>query len=126
MPLIGLLATVTWRSVFVLPLIGAVLALWLVRRGGPRAAHAAPRGALRLLTGDRRFLGWALSELLAYSAWAGVMIYVPALLIEEHGASPGTTGLLLGVAALAYFPSNFGVRRLVGKHARPLLAVLNL
>jgi predicted MFS family arabinose efflux permease len=126
MPSIGLLASVTWRAVFVLPLVGAGLALLLMPRRGTRSNHAHPSGALRRLAGDRQFLGWALSELLAYSAWAGVMIYVPALMIEKHGASPASSGALLGLAALAYFPSNFGASRLVGRHARPLLVSLNL
>jgi predicted MFS family arabinose efflux permease len=127
MPSIGLLATVSWRCVFVLPLAGAGLALWLMpRRRTPSPADTRPSGALRLLAGDRRLLAWALSELLAYSAWAGVLIYVPALMIEAHGASPVTSGLLLGIAALAYFPSNFGASRLVGRHARQLLVGINL
>src|SRR4051812_13399789 len=105
MPSIGLLASVNWRYVFALPLAGAGLALCLVPRRSTTAIRADPTRALQLLRRDRRLVGWALSELLAYSAWAGVMIYVPALLIEQHGASPAATGVLLGVAALAYFPS---------------------
>src|SRR3954447_19529384 len=126
MPSLGLLASLNWRYVFALPLASAVVALSLIPRRRSSPPGARPGRALRQLAGDRRRVRWALSELLAYSAWSGVMIYVPALLIEEHGASSSTTGVLLGVAALAYFPSNFGITRLVGGHARSLLVGLNL
>src|SRR4051812_9001696 len=127
MPSIGLLADVDWRYVFALPLAGAGLALWLLPgRRGTESSPPRPAGTLRLLAGDPRLVRWALSELLAYSAWAGVMIYVPALLIVQHGASSATAGVLLGAASLAYFPSNFAASRLVGTHARTLLVGLNL
>jgi predicted MFS family arabinose efflux permease len=99
--------------------------LRLVPQRDTSAPRAPSSGAFRLLADVRRLRGWALSELFAYSAWAGVMVYVPALLIERHGASPAVTGVLLGVAALAFFPSNFGASRLVAGHARPLLVATN-
>ena len=70
--------------------------------------------------------GWALGELLAFSAWAGTLVFAGALFVESYDASPGTGGVLLGLAAVAYLPGNFLARRLIGTWSRVLLVVLPL
>lgn len=112
MPVIGLLGGVSWRWGWVaVPFAAAVVALLAVSRR-PRDSRREPStGAWRLLSHDRRVAAWALSELLAWSAWAGSLVYAGALFIESYGVSVGTAGFLLGLAAVAYLPGNLLARR---------------
>lgn len=124
MPLIGLVAEDSWRWAFVAVPAAAALAslLALATRGSDAPVPAPAPSALRVLLRDRRVAGWAWGELLAYSGWSGVLLFAGALLIEAHGASASTTGVLLGAAALAYFPSTFLASRVVDRDARTVLA----
>src|SRR3954468_23119704 len=109
MPAIGLVAEHSWRWAFVaVPVVAALASLRALATRSPDAPvpSSAPP-ALRVLLRDRRVAGWVWGELLAYSGWSGILLFAGALLIEAHGASASTTGVLLGAAALAYFPSTF-------------------
>src|SRR3954469_767692 len=114
MPLIGLLAERGWRLAFAVPAAAALAALAaLAARPPDEPAPASSPPPLRELLRDRRVAGWAWGELLAYSGWSGVLVFAGALLIESHGVSPSTAGVLLGAAALAYFPTTFLASRAV-------------
>jgi len=125
LPVIGLLGQVSWRWCWVaVPFLASAVALAMVLRRpgeGRREPHA---GAWQLLTGDRRVAAWALSELLAWSAWAGTLVFAGALLIESYGISTATAGLLLGAAAVAYLPGNMLARRHVEAAARTLATAI--
>ena len=125
LPVIGLLGQLSWRWCWVaVPFLASVVALALVARR-PREERREPHaGAWRLLSGDRLVAAWAVGELLAWSAWAGTLVYAGALLIESYGASTATAGLLLGLAAGAYLPGNMLARRRVETSARQLAAAL--
>jgi predicted MFS family arabinose efflux permease len=128
MPLIGVVGEVSWRLAWIaLPIAAAIPALVLVATlpevGSDRTSV---RADLRLLAGDRVLRSWALGELLAFSAWTGMLVYAGALLIESYGLSLQTTGLLLGAIFLAYFPSSFVARRYIDRAARALLIALPL
>jgi predicted MFS family arabinose efflux permease len=69
---------------------------------------------------------WSCGELLAYSGWAGCLVFVGALFVESYGLSLTATGLVLGVGALAYVPGNLLARRWVDHHPRALLVGLAL
>jgi predicted MFS family arabinose efflux permease len=121
MPVCGLVGEVSWRLVWVVvPLAGALAAfVVLVRRPAtPPARSAAP---LRAVFREPGVLRWSAGELLAFSAWAGALVYVGALFIESYGLSVGVTGLVLGAGALVYLPGNLLFRRLVDDHLRLLL-----
>jgi predicted MFS family arabinose efflux permease len=69
---------------------------------------------------------WSVGELLAFSAWAGSLVFMGALFIESYGLSIAATGLALGLGALVYVPGNLLFRRWVDEHGRLLLIVLAL
>ncbi len=103
MPLIGVVAEVDWRLAFLaLPLPAALLALVAAacRPGDAPLAGAGSslRGLLRRPVARR----WALGELLATSAWAGMLVFSGALLTEEYGMTTTATGVALAALALAY------------------------
>jgi DHA1 family inner membrane transport protein len=123
MPAIGLLGGVSWRWGWVaVPFAASALALAAVAARPSDERREPPTGAWRLLTHDHRVAGWAVGELLAWSAWAGTLVFAGALFVESYGASTATAGLLLGVAAVAYLPGNMLARRHLDTSARLLAA----
>jgi MFS transporter, DHA1 family, inner membrane transport protein len=127
MPLIGLVGDVSWRWGWIaVPFAASVLALLAVGSRPSDPAREQGTGAWRLLWRRRDVAGWALGELMAYSAWTGTVVFAGALLVQSYGASAGTAGLLLGAAAIAYVPGNFLARRWVDRSSRPLLVWLPL
>ena len=127
MPLVGLLAEASWRLAFLVPLGASLLALLVLAlcAAGPRAAAPSTVSLFALLR-DRVVAAWAVGELLAFSAWAGILVYAGALLIESYDASPTATGVVLGGVAAAYLPGNFLARRVVDRSSRALLITLAL
>lgn len=107
MPVIGLVAGTDWRLAFlVLPLPAAVLAgLAAAARPGDGTLPEGAASLTRLLRGGepRR---WAIGELLANSAWAGMLVFSGALFTERYGTSPTATGLVLASVAVAYLAGN--------------------
>jgi predicted MFS family arabinose efflux permease len=127
MPIIGLVGEASWRlSWLAVPFVASVLALVAVHARCPDVATEPGRGTWTLLRRSPVVAGWALGELLAFSGWAGTLVFAGALLVESYESSPATAGVLLGVAAIAYLPGNMLGRRLVGDRSRMLLAVLPL
>jgi MFS transporter, DHA1 family, inner membrane transport protein len=127
MPVVGLLGNVSWRLGWLAVPLAASLVALLAVFGRPSDAATEPgRGTWRLLKTNPNVAGWALGELLAFSAWAGTLVFAGALFVESYDVSPGTAGVLLGLAAVAYLPGNFLARRLIGTWSRPLLVVLPL
>jgi DHA1 family inner membrane transport protein len=123
MPVIGLLGGLSWRwGWLAIPFLASAAALLAVAARPADPRREQPVGAWQLLAGDRRVAGWALSELLAWSAWAGTLVYAGALFVETYGVSTGAAGLLLGAAAVAYLPGNLLARRHVERSARLLVA----
>jgi len=123
MPVIGLLGVVSWRWGWVaVPFLASVLAAAMVL-SQPTDDVREPRARTwRLLSDDADVAGWALGELFAWAAWAGALVYAGALFVETYGVGPGTAGVLLGAAAVAYLPGNLLGRRMIGAHARLLAA----
>jgi predicted MFS family arabinose efflux permease len=108
MPLIGVVADVSWRLTWLaLPVAGAVLALTSLRN---RTADTAET-ALRQQQTPTPVAGWAAGELLASAAWGGTLVFAGALLRESYGISAGTTGILLGLGAATYFAGAFLAKR---------------
>jgi predicted MFS family arabinose efflux permease len=126
MPLVGLVGEVSWRLAWlVVPVaMAAVATALLVMRPSTPAAEA--RAGLRAVLTFPGVLRWSLGELLAFSAWAGALVYVGALLVESYGLSVAATGVALGFGALVYVPGNLLFRRWVDLHDRRLLVGLAL
>jgi predicted MFS family arabinose efflux permease len=125
MPLCGVLGDVSWRLAWVVPLLAAVAALAVLARR-ERSPAAAARADLRAVLSQPGVLRWSSGELLAFSAWAGTLVFAGALFVESYGLSLSATGLVLGAAAAVYVPGNLVFRRLVDDHARTLLVALAL
>jgi predicted MFS family arabinose efflux permease len=125
MPIAGAAASVDWRVAWLaVPATSGFVALALVRLGGrdrPAARRSGPAAWRR--PGVARFTA---GELLANAAWAGVLTYSGALLIEGYGAPRGTVAAGLAVAAAAMVPGTLAGRRSVRDAGFPLLGLLTL
>jgi predicted MFS family arabinose efflux permease len=117
----------SWRLAWIAgPFAASVLAALAVRRRRADAVAEPATGSWTLLRRDTDVAGWAAGELLAFSAWAGTLVFVGAMLVESYGSSTAAAGALLGVSAIAYLPGNFLARRWIETGSRRLLAVLPL
>jgi predicted MFS family arabinose efflux permease len=127
MPLIGLIAEVSWRLAWLaLPVAACAVAAGAVVLCRQTTVNPAATAGLNVLAGDRTVALWAAGEMLAYCAWAGTLVYAGALFVESYGTSVAVTGLVLGGAAVAYVPGSLLFRRWVERAARPLLVGLAL
>jgi predicted MFS family arabinose efflux permease len=73
---------------------------------------------------DRRVARFAAGELLANAAWASVLTYSGALLVDSYDLSPGVASLGLGAMAAAMVPGTFLARRHAARATPALLAAL--
>jgi DHA1 family inner membrane transport protein len=123
MPLAGAAASVDWRVAWLaLPAASALVALLLVRLV-PQDRHTINRGGAAAWRRPdvARFTA---GELLANAAWAGVLTYSGALLIESYSASRGLVSAGLGMAAAAMVPGTFVGRRGVLRATAEVLGAL--
>jgi predicted MFS family arabinose efflux permease len=126
MPLVGVIGELSWRVALVLvpvAMAAVAVALLLLHRSTPPARARAGLASVLAYPGVAR---WSVGELLAFSAWAGSLVFMGALFIESYGLSIAATGLALGLGALVYVPGNLLFRRWVDEHGRLLLIVLAL
>jgi predicted MFS family arabinose efflux permease len=124
MPLVGVVGEVSWRLAWVaVPVsMAGVAGALLARR--PSTPPAPTRAGLRSVLTYPGVARWSVGELLAFSGWAGALVYMGALLVESYGLSIAATGFALGLGALVYVPGNLLFRRWVDAHGRLLLIVL--
>jgi MFS transporter, DHA1 family, inner membrane transport protein len=132
MPLIGVISQLDWRYAWLaVPLAASLVALPAVARLRGRADHL-PRAARTTSAGTKPVwrrppvARWAIGELMAYSGWGATLVYAGALFIQSYGLSTAQAGVLLGAAALGYFPGTLLARRHAEHHARTVLVVLGL
>jgi predicted MFS family arabinose efflux permease len=128
MPIVGLVGAISWRLTWLaLPVAAAIPALVLVATlPAVRSRATSVRADLSLLYRDRVLAGWVAGEVLAFSAWTGMLVYIGALLIQTYDLTLRTTGLLLGLVFLAYFPGSMVARRFIDRSPQRLLIVLAL
>jgi predicted MFS family arabinose efflux permease len=124
MPLVGAVGEVSWRLAWlVIPVSMAIVATVLLLRR-PATPPATMRAGLRAVFTYPGVVRWSSGELLAFSGWAGALVYVGALLVDTYGLSIAGTGLALGFGSLIYVPGNLLFRRWVDAYSRRLLVVL--
>jgi predicted MFS family arabinose efflux permease len=127
MPTIGLVSGVSWRLAFLaVPLPAAVVTAALLLAVRPEGGNRRPDASLGRLLRQPGTRAWALSELLAMSAWAGTLVFSGALFVEAYGASPRVTGLLLATVAVAYLGGNVLGGRIHHECVRRALARANI
>jgi predicted MFS family arabinose efflux permease len=126
MPIVGIVGERSWRLAWiVVPFLMALAAgVLLLRR--PSTPPAKVRAAFHSVLREPGVVRWSAGELLAFSGWAGTLVFAGALFIESYDLSIAATGFVLGFAALIYLPGNLLFRRWVDEHDRVLLIVLAL
>jgi predicted MFS family arabinose efflux permease len=124
MPLVGAVGEVSWRLAWlVIPVCMAIVATVLLLRR-PATPPATTRAGLRTVFTYPGVVRWSSGELLAFSGWAGALVYVGALLVDTYDLSIAATGLALGFGSLIYVPGNLLFRRWVDAYSRRLLVAL--
>lgn len=126
MPLVGVMGEVSWRLAWVLVPVTMALVATILLLQRPATPPAIARAGLRAVFGYPGVVRWSTGELLAFSGWAGALVYVGALLVDSYDLSIAATGLALGLGALVYVPGNLLFRRWVDSHSRRLLVALAL
>jgi predicted MFS family arabinose efflux permease len=129
-PIVGALAEAgTWRLAYVVPasvcLAAFVGGLLLKRSGAGPTAAGTPESigdGLRAVFGDRSARRWAISELVAYSAWSAELTYVAVFYIRNYDTGLGTIGFLLAGGSLVFLLTSLSTARLTTRFRRkPLL-----
>jgi DHA1 family bicyclomycin/chloramphenicol resistance-like MFS transporter len=119
----GILAVAGWRAIFVtLALYGFACLLMVARlpetlpreRRRPAGLRDALR-SYRQVLGDRAFLAYTGAIVFGSVALLAYIASSPALLIEEHGVSPQTFGLLFGANSLGFVAVSQVTSRVVGR-----------
>jgi MFS transporter, DHA1 family, inner membrane transport protein len=124
MPVIGTVADYGWRATWIaVPAAAALITLALVRmRPADAPSHRVGDSVASWRRPEvARFAG---GELLANAAWAGVLTYSGALLLESYSISPAVAALGLGLMATAMLPGTFTARRGAANATLGLLAAL--
>jgi len=126
MPLAGLAASAGWRVAWVVVAAGAALIALALLRLRPADAPSERLSDATVAWRRPEVARFTLAELLANAAWASVLTYSGALLIESYGASRGTVALGLGLVAAAMVPGTFVGRRVVASATATQLANLTI
>jgi MFS transporter, DHA1 family, inner membrane transport protein len=124
MPVVGVVAGSGWRAAWIaVPTAAGLIALALVRLRPPDAPSRRSGAAVAAW---RRpdVARFAAGELLANAAWASVLTYSGALLLESYAISPTVVALGLGLMATAMLPGTFTARRRTADATPRLLAGL--
>ncbi len=101
MPLVGAVGEVSWRLAWlVIPVSMALIAtvLLLQHRATPPASS---RAGLRTVFGYPGVLRWSAGELLAFSGWAGALVYVPGNFLFRRWVDAYSRRLLVALAVSA-------------------------
>src|SRR5215218_408331 len=123
MPVVGAVADVSWRAAWLVPTLVALAAVGAVRRRPADRASSRARGRLGAWR-DPAVARFAIGELLANAAWASVLTYAGALLLESYALTPAVVALGLGAMAAAMVPGTFLARRHASRATPALLAAL--
>jgi MFS transporter, DHA1 family, inner membrane transport protein len=124
MPVVGAVASIDWRAAWLaVPALISMTTFVLVRlrpADDPSRPAGDSTGAWRRPDVAR----FAAAELLANAAWASVLTYAGALLLESYEISPAVVALGLGTAAVAMVPGTFTARRHAARATPALLSAL--
>jgi DHA1 family inner membrane transport protein len=123
MPVVGAVADVSWRAAWLVPTLVALAAVGAVRRRPADRASSRAHGRLGPWR-DPAVARFAIGELLANAAWASVLTYAGALLLESYALTPAVVALGLGAMAAAMVPGTFLARRHASRTTPAVLGAL--
>ena len=123
MPVVGAVAHASWRAAWLVPAAVALVVLFVVRRRPRDHASSRARGRLGPWR-DPEVARFAAGELLANAAWASVLTYAGALLLDSYALTPSVVALGLGAMAAAMVPGTFLARRHAARATPALLSAL--
>lgn len=124
LPLIGLVAdSFGWRWSFVaVPVAFSLIGFLFIRfvpslRASEQApaSDAKPLTSLGLILRARSPRSWIIAELIAYSGWAGTLVFLGAFYISELNRSTALTSTLLALTALAFVSGSLISSRIVDR-----------
>jgi predicted MFS family arabinose efflux permease len=124
MPVVGAVSALDWRTAWLaVPMVAALATFVLIRLrpADPRSTRSGDAVAAWRRPEVARF---AAGELLANAAWASVLTYAGALLVDSYDLAPGAVALALGAAAVAMLPGTFTARRHAARATPALLTTL--
>jgi DHA1 family bicyclomycin/chloramphenicol resistance-like MFS transporter len=127
-PIVGALAHAgPWRLSYLVPasVCLAALVAGLALRPSATDAQAKTesiRDGLRAVFDDRSARRWAISELVAYSAWSAELTYAAVFYIRNYETSVGAIGFLLAGGSVVFLLTSLSTARLTTRFTRkPLL-----
>jgi predicted MFS family arabinose efflux permease len=126
MPLAGAAASAGWRLSWLVVAGGAAVAALALVRLRPPEAPSERTGDATAAWRRPEVARFTAAELLANAAWASVLTYSGALLIESYGVSRTTVALGLSIVAAAMVPGTFVGRRSAPVATPAFLAGLTL
>ena len=124
MPVVGLVAEIHWRLAWVAVPTVVALAAVIVLRLRPADAPSSRTGDAVSAWRRPDVARFTAGELLANAAWASVLTYVGALLLDSYDLSPAVVALGLSATAAAMLPGTFVARRSASRATPALLATL--
>ena len=125
MPVVGAVAGVSWRAAWLVPALAGLAAVVIVRQRPADRASSRARGRLGAWR-DPEVARFAVGELLANAAWASVLTYSGALLLDSYHLPATVTALGLAAMAAAMVPGTFLARRHAARATPALLASLTV
>ena len=127
-PIVGALAHAgSWRLSYLVPASVCLAALvsGLALRPTAVVAEAETdsiRDGLRAVFDDRSARRWAISELVAYSAWSAELTYAAVFYIRNYDTGVGAVGFLLAGGSVVFLLTSLNTARLTTRFTRkPLL-----
>ena len=123
MPVVGALAGLSWRAAWLVPALAGLAAVAIVWQRPADRASSPAHGRLGTWR-EPAVARFAAGELLANAAWASVLTYSGALLLDSYALAPSVAAIGLGTMAAAMVPGTFLARRHASRATPALLASL--
>jgi len=123
MPVVGALAGLSWRAAWLVPALAGLAAVAIVWQRPADRASSPAHGRLGTWR-EPAVARFAAGELLANAAWASVLTYSGALLLDSYALAPSVAAIGLGAMAAAMVPGTFLARRHASRATPALLASL--
>jgi predicted MFS family arabinose efflux permease len=126
-PLAGALTEVlSWRAAHAVPAAIALFVLTRVRAAPDGHATVTAGTGLRGVLADPSARRWILAEMISFFAWGTYLTFIGAYFIEVYEMGESATGIVLALAAAAFFVASVRGARLLDRFPRPRLVAVAL